>query len=121
MKFQLAINLERITDHIDMREVERHTLEMVQMADKGGFNIVWAAEHHELEMTIAPNLFQLLTWWVAHTNRIRLGTAVVVAPYWHPTRVAGEAAMTDLISGGRWCSASGLAPINGSSIGCIPA
>ena len=32
MKFQLAINMERITPEIDMGEVARHTLEMVQMA-----------------------------------------------------------------------------------------
>ncbi len=101
MKFQLAINMERIAPDIDMRDVERHTLEMVQMADDGGFNIAWAAEHHALEMTIAPNPFQILTWWAAHTNRIRLGTAVVVAPYWHPIRLAGEAALLDLYSGGR--------------------
>jgi alkanesulfonate monooxygenase SsuD/methylene tetrahydromethanopterin reductase-like flavin-dependent oxidoreductase (luciferase family) len=101
MKFQLAINMERMAPDIDMREVERHTLEMVQMADDGGFSIVWAAEHHALEMTIAPNPFQILTWWAAHTNRIRLGTGVVVAPYWHPIDVAGEAALLDLFSGGR--------------------
>jgi alkanesulfonate monooxygenase SsuD/methylene tetrahydromethanopterin reductase-like flavin-dependent oxidoreductase (luciferase family) len=101
MKFQLAINLERMADDIDMREVARHTLEMVQMADEGGFHIAWAAEHHALEMTIAPDPFQILTWWGCHTNRIRLGTAVAVAPYWHPIRLAGEAAMTDLLSGGR--------------------
>jgi alkanesulfonate monooxygenase SsuD/methylene tetrahydromethanopterin reductase-like flavin-dependent oxidoreductase (luciferase family) len=101
MKFHLAINMERLAPDIDMREVERHTLEMVQMADRGGFEIVWAAEHHALEMTIAPNPFQILTWWAAHTERIRLGTAVVVAPYWNPINVAGEAALLDLYSGGR--------------------
>ena len=101
MKFQLAINMERMDPGADMAEVARHTLEMVQMADNGGFSIAWAAEHHALEMTIAPNPFQILTWWATHTSRIRLGTAVVVAPYWHPIRVAGEAALVDLISGGR--------------------
>lgn len=101
MKFQLAINMERMADEIDMREVMRHTLEMVQMADEGGFHIVWAAEHHALEMTIAPDPFQLLTWWASHTDKIRLGTAVAVAAYWHPIKLAGEAAMTDLISNGR--------------------
>jgi alkanesulfonate monooxygenase SsuD/methylene tetrahydromethanopterin reductase-like flavin-dependent oxidoreductase (luciferase family) len=101
MKFQLAINMERIAPDSDMREVQRHTLEMVQMADRGGFDIVWAAEHHALEMTIAPNPFQILTWWAAHTECVRLGTAVAVAPYWHPIDLAGEAAFTDLISGGR--------------------
>ena len=101
MKFQLAINLERMDASLDMREVARHTLEMVQMAEDGGFNIVWAAEHHALEMTIAPDPFQILAWWGAHTSTIRLGTAVAVAPYWHPIKLAGEAAFADLISGGR--------------------
>ena len=101
MKFQLAINMERLTPDVDMTDVEPHTLEMVQMADEGGFAIAWAAEHHALEMTIAPNPFQILTWWAAHTSRIRLGSAVVVAAYWHPIRVAGEAALLDLYSGGR--------------------
>ncbi|HMS96892.1 MAG TPA: LLM class flavin-dependent oxidoreductase [Tabrizicola sp.] len=101
MKFQLAINLERLDDSLDMRDVARHTLEMVQMADEGGFNIAWAAEHHALEMTIAPNPFSILAWWANHTNRIRLGTAVIAAPYWHPIKAAGEAAFVDLISGGR--------------------
>ena len=101
MKFQLAINMERVTPDLDMREVERHTLAMVQMAEQGGFRIVWAAEHHALEMTIAPNPFQILTWWAAHTNTIRLGTAVAVAAYWHPINLAGEAALLDVYSGGR--------------------
>lgn len=101
MNFQLAVNLERIDDSVDMREVAKHTLDMVQMAEGGGFNIVWAAEHHALEMTIAPNPFQILTWWAKETNNLRLGTAVVNAAYWHPINLAGEAAFLDLISGGR--------------------
>jgi alkanesulfonate monooxygenase SsuD/methylene tetrahydromethanopterin reductase-like flavin-dependent oxidoreductase (luciferase family) len=101
MKFQIAINMERMDDSIDMNDVARHTLEMVQMAEQGGFEVVWSAEHHALEMTIAPNPFQILTWWAGHTDKIRLGTAVAVAAYWNPINLAGEAAFTDLISGGR--------------------
>ncbi|MFQ3354501.1 MAG: alkanesulfonate monooxygenase SsuD [Paracoccaceae bacterium] len=101
MKFQLAINLERMDSSWDLNQVMRHTLEMVQLAEKGGFNTVWAAEHHALEMTIAPNPFQILTWLAAETSEIRLGTAVATAAYWHPIKLAGEAAFLDLISGGR--------------------
>lgn len=101
MKFHLAVNLERIDNSLDMNDVARHTLEMVQIAEEGGFDIVWSAEHHALEMTIAPNPFQLLTWWAGETSRIRLGTAVATAAYWHPINLAGEAAMVDLLSGGR--------------------
>ncbi|MCC5982781.1 MAG: LLM class flavin-dependent oxidoreductase [Rhodobacteraceae bacterium] len=101
MKFHLAINLERLDESRDMRDVAQHTLEMVQMAEAGGFDIAWAAEHHALEMTIAPNPLSILAWWAQHTSSIRLGTATVAAAYWHPIRLAGEAALIDLISGGR--------------------
>lgn len=101
MRFTLVVNLERYSPEQDMREVAQHVTEMVQMADEGGFDIAWAAEHHALEMTIAPGPFQLLAHWAAHTKRIRLGTAVVAAPYWHPIKLAGEAALFDLLSGGR--------------------
>ena len=101
MKFQLVINMERLTPGVDMRDLERHTLEMVQMAEAGGFAIAWAAEHHALELLIGPNPFTMLAWWAAHTSRIRLGTAVAVAPYWHPIRLAEEVGLLDLYSRGR--------------------
>jgi len=101
MKFHLAINLERMTDETDMKEVRDHTLDMVKMADAAGFEIAWAAEHHAMEMTIAPNPFQILTWWGEHAKKIRLGVGVVNAAYWHPINLAGEAAFLDLISEGR--------------------
>ncbi len=101
MKFHIAINLERMDDSASMPEVRDHTLDMVKMADRAGFEIAWAAEHHALEMTIAPNPFQLMTWWADHTENIRLGCGVANAAYWHPINLAGEAAMVDLLSGGR--------------------
>ncbi|WP_370254357.1 LLM class flavin-dependent oxidoreductase [Nioella sp.] len=101
MKFHLAINLERMTPETDIRAVRDHTLEMVKMADAAGFEIAWAAEHHALEMTIAPNPFQILTWWGEHAKNIRLGVGVVNAAYWHPINMAGEAAFLDLTSEGR--------------------
>ena len=101
MKFSLSIDLSRDNPSIDMRDVARHAIDMVQMADDNGFEVVWAAEHHAIEMTIAPNPFQLLAWFGANTDNIRLGIAVVQAPYWHPIKVAGEVGLLDVMSGGR--------------------
>ncbi len=101
MKFHIAINLERMDAQTDMVAVRDHVIDMVQMADRAGFKIAWAAEHHALEMTIAPNPFQIMTWWADHTQNIRLGCGVANAAYWHPINLAGEAAMVDLLSGGR--------------------
>ena len=101
MKFAIAVNMERFSPAEDMRDVISHALDLVKLADQGGFEIAFTAEHHTIETTIAPNPFVLLGYWANHTSRIRLGTATIVAPYWHPIRLAGEAALADLISGGR--------------------
>ena len=101
MKFHIAINLERMNVQTEMAAVRDHVIDMIQMADKAGFEVAWAAEHHALEMTIAPNPFQIMTWWADHTENIRLGCGVANASYWHPINLAGEAAMVDLLSGGR--------------------
>ncbi len=84
-----------------MTDVVADTLELVKMADQGGFETAWASEHHCIELIIAPNPFMQLTYWSQHTKNIRLGTAVICAPYWHPIRAAEEAALFDLYSGGR--------------------
>ena len=54
MKFTLSINMERTSPAVDMRDVARHTLEMAQIAEAGGFNIIWAAEHHAIELDDLP-------------------------------------------------------------------
>ena len=101
MRFALALNMERLHPNESMLAVTKHALEMVKMVEDAGFETAFAAEHHGIEFTIAPNPFVILTHWAAHTTTIRLGTAVVVAPYWHPLKVASEAALVDLYSEGR--------------------
>mgnify|MGYP001203480231 CR=1 FL=1 len=53
MKFQLAINLERQSNNQDMKEVADHTLQMVQKADQGGFNIGLSAVTGDLTVGVA--------------------------------------------------------------------
>ena len=101
MKFAIAVNMARYSPDTDMRVVANRALDLVKMAEQGGFEMAFAAEHHTIEMTIAPNPFTILMNWAANTSKIRLGTATVVAPYWHPIRLAGEAALFDVYSDGR--------------------
>ena len=54
-----------------------------------------------MDFTIAPNPFITITDIARHTKNVKLGTGTVIAPFWHPIKLAGEAAMTDLITGGR--------------------
>ena len=91
MKFAISVTMERFSPEEDMGGVVDHALELVKLADQGGFFAAFTAEHHTIEFTISPNPFTLLTHWAAQTQQIRLGTATVVAPYWHPIRLAVEA------------------------------
>ena len=71
------------------------------MAEAGGMETIWIGEHHGMEYTVAPNPFINLAYLAAKTTTIRLGTGNVIAPFWHPIRLAGEAALCDLASNGR--------------------
>jgi alkanesulfonate monooxygenase SsuD/methylene tetrahydromethanopterin reductase-like flavin-dependent oxidoreductase (luciferase family) len=101
VRFAIAVNLLRRGPDQPMTEMVAQALELVSYADRAGFEIAWAAEHHAIEQTIAPNPLTLLVAWAAHTRRIRLGAAVLVAPYWHPIRAAGEVGLADVLTGGR--------------------
>lgn len=101
MKFSIAVHMERKSEDESIAEKSEQVLEVAKFADEAGFEIVWATEHHGQEYIIGPNPFLLLIHLGDHTKQIRLGTAVLVAPYWHPLRAAGEAAMTDILTGGR--------------------
>jgi alkanesulfonate monooxygenase SsuD/methylene tetrahydromethanopterin reductase-like flavin-dependent oxidoreductase (luciferase family) len=79
-------------------------VEQAVLAERVGFDRVWAVEHHALKWYAhisAPEIF--LSWVAAKTSRIRVGHGVVCMPfnYNHPIRVAERAAMLDILSGGR--------------------
>lgn len=102
MRFSLFVHMERYEptggSHVTLlRELE----ELVDMAEESGLAAVWVGEHHAMEFTIAPNPFIHIAHLAARTRRVRLGTGTIIAPFWHPIKLAGEAAMTDIICDGR--------------------
>jgi alkanesulfonate monooxygenase SsuD/methylene tetrahydromethanopterin reductase-like flavin-dependent oxidoreductase (luciferase family) len=101
MKFSLFVHMERNDLEKSHTELFNDLTELVQTAEAGGFEAAWIGEHHGMEFTISPNPFINLAFLGAKTNQIRLGTGTVIAPFWHPLRLAGEAAMTDIATGGR--------------------
>jgi len=101
MKFSLFAHMERFNSADSHAGLFEELVELVRIAERGGFHTAWVGEHHAMEFTISPNPFLLLSNLARTTRRIRLGTGTVVAPFWHPIKLAGEAAMTDVITGGR--------------------
>lgn len=101
MKFSLFAHMERLDAQQPQSRLYEEFLELCRIADEGGMHAIWTGEHHGMNFTIAPNPFLNLVDLARRTRRVRLGTGTVIAPFWHPIKLAGEAAMTDLITGGR--------------------
>ena len=76
-------------------------VEFAVLAEELGFDGITVTEHHAPLMT-CPSPHLLLAAAAVRTSRIRLGTAVTVLPLYSPIRVAEEAGMLDLLSGGRF-------------------
>jgi flavin-dependent trigonelline monooxygenase, oxygenase component len=100
MKFSLFAHAERYADE-PYEELFAELTELVQLAERGGFDAFWVGEHYGMEFTAAPNPLVLLSHLAARTSTIRLVTGNVIAPFWHPVRLASEAALADVLSGGR--------------------
>ena len=89
-----ALRYDRLLD--DLRE-------QATLCDQGGFDAFWLAEHHfgANGRDNLPNPFLVAADLGSRTTRLRLGTAVVVLPLWHPLRVAENIALLDQLLKGR--------------------
>ena len=101
MKFSLFLHMERYDDNKTHQESLAELTELVQIAEAGGFEMAWVGEHHAMEFTIAPNPINYITYLANKTSTIRLGAGTFIAPFWHPVKLAGEAALADIMCDGR--------------------
>ena len=76
-------------------------LEQIELADKLGLDEVWLGEHRFSRHGLLSGIWSFLGQVAARTKHVRIGTAVVVLPLHNPILVAEEAAMVDVLSGGR--------------------
>jgi F420-dependent oxidoreductase-like protein len=76
--------------------------ETIQEAEKLGFDSVWAAEAYGSDC-LTP-----LAWWGSHTERIRLGSAIVQMSARQPAATAMAAMTLDHLSGGRFILGLGV-------------
>jgi alkanesulfonate monooxygenase SsuD/methylene tetrahydromethanopterin reductase-like flavin-dependent oxidoreductase (luciferase family) len=83
-------------------ECVQGTLAIADLAEPLGFDGIWMPEHCGTPYGMTPNPIQALSYFAGRTERVSLGTFVVVAPWWHPVRLAHQIAYLDILSNGRY-------------------
>lgn len=81
--------------------VWREELRLAALAADLGFDCLWSAEHHFNDYSFVPDNIQLMTYLTAKHPHIDVGTAAVILPWHDPLRVAENAAVLDMLSGGK--------------------
>jgi len=85
----------------DFSRLYGFTLEMCEEAERLGAHSVWLTEHHLFEDSYLTQPLTYCAAVAARTNRVRIGTAILIAPLQKPVHIAEQAVVIDLLSGGR--------------------
>ena len=77
------------------------TLEFITWTESIGFEGAWVPEHHGADDGYVPSPLVALAAIAARTKTIKLGSAIALAPLYHPVRFAEECSVLDILSNGR--------------------
>ena len=91
----------RVPEGSDPAATYRRTLDRVAAAEERGLDAVWFTEHHGFADGYLPAPLTAAAAVAARTHRLRIGTAVVIGPLVAAETLAEQAAVVDLVSGGR--------------------
>ena len=76
-------------------------LDLCVAAEQAGLDSIWLSEHHLFEDGYLPQPLTFAAAVAARTRRVRIGTAVLLAPLRTPVQIAEEVAVVDALSNGR--------------------
>ena len=82
-------------------EVYQNELRLADLAEPLGYESIWGVEHHFTDYTMCPDVLQFLSYLAGRTEKVLLGSMVVVLPWHNPVKVAERFSVLDHLSGGR--------------------
>jgi len=86
---------------VAIETVYERALQRIEIMESSGYDAVWLAEHHFHSFSVCPSVHMMAMQVAVRTRRLRVGTAVSLAAFYHPLRLAEEVAMLDIFSAGR--------------------
>src|SRR5246127_4556494 len=87
--------------NLDFGTLYSEMFRQVEFVDQAGFDSIWLTEHHFTDDGYLAAIMPTLGAIAARTKRVSLGTYVLLAPFYHPLRLAEDTATIDVISHGR--------------------
>lgn len=108
MKFGL---LHRPQDPPNAENIGRRWQEVLrasELAEEVGFDGLFVPEHHMMPDGYNPAPIVTCAAIAARTTRVDVGTTVFLLPFYNPIQVAEQAAMVDVLSGGRMILGCGI-------------
>jgi alkanesulfonate monooxygenase SsuD/methylene tetrahydromethanopterin reductase-like flavin-dependent oxidoreductase (luciferase family) len=107
---------------VALAQVYERALQRIGIMDRSGYDAVWLAEHHFSSFSVCPSVHMIGVLAAARTTRLRIGTGVSLAPFYHPLRLAEEVALLDVLSGGRvnWGAGRGFSRVEFDNFGVPP-
>ena len=86
---------------VALETVYERAFQRIDVMDRTGYDAVWLAEHHFTGYSVCPSVHLMGMHVANRTRNLRIGTAVSLAAFYHPLRLAEEVALLDVLSGGR--------------------
>ncbi|HEX2171040.1 MAG TPA: LLM class flavin-dependent oxidoreductase, partial [Dehalococcoidia bacterium] len=108
IKFGMFPNTQGTPDGTGLVKMIQRAVAEAQAAERYDFDGAFLTEHHQDPSGYLPAPLITAAAVAAKTERITIGTAVLLLPLYHPVQVAEQAAVVDLISNGRLILGVGL-------------
>ncbi len=97
MAFRNPAQLSKLSDV----EFYAAMFEQIEYLDHAGFDTLWVTEHHFVDDGYLSAIMPMMAAVAARTKRMKVGSFVLLGPFYHPLRLAEDSALIDVISNGR--------------------
>ncbi len=89
------------SSNLDFGTFYAEMFRQIDFVEQAGFDSIWLTEHHFTDDGYLGAIMPVLAAIAARTRRVTLGSYVLLAPFYHPLRLAEDSATIDVMSNGR--------------------